>query len=424
MERVTVDAAEEVLGFPLADAKSAGPRLLAETVKRVVRWAWTDPGARWEEPEPLLAERWGRKPVTRSSTAPPDPVDSAVQYGYVDRESPTPIIGLYYAAPAMATEVESPVGPAGSTLNGVNMWVKGRDGTPILLAYDILGLSPARSEWVLMRMMCPEGPPDAPTRVRTWHFDELRSRAPTLVSESYTYDEMGRVATVSSGLRGGDGEVEGRVVFDVEYAGESRSPAVIRYVERDADDTQSDAGVAYRRSEPGEIRRARRVVERRLPELIQAWTDRVGADEPVYALGILYVSAQESILPSLGLGLERERQRWISAHGSGGAIDLIWNPAEYSIFDPIPDELESDVEFADASAILAQEWQSTDNDDALRKLMVSTARRLAKVDWASRLSVAASFAVFAVDDELVDLDANLRRLVGKRDRLALEGRSR
>jgi hypothetical protein len=70
--------------------------------------------------------------------------------------------------------------------------------------------------------------------------------------------------------------------------------------------------------------------------------------------------------------------------------------------------------------VLAQELRTVDDEDGVRRLAVGWAKELATRQWKSLQLSSRGFAVYAVDDELVDLERNLRATVPRDVRQALE----
>jgi hypothetical protein len=143
--------------------------------------------------------------------------------------------------------------------------------------------------------------------------------------------------------------------------------------------------VAYRRAGSGEVERARRLVRKEFAARIAARVAANAPEERVYYLAILYSESDPGFVPSLGIGTERERVRWIAEHDRRARRELLWNPAEFECFDPEPKELTGDTDFASACQVLAQEWKATRVDAEPRKLLTRVAKELSVCDWGSSL---------------------------------------
>ena len=79
-------------------------------------------------------------------------------------------------------------------------------------------------------------------------------------------------------------------------------------------------------------------------------------------------------------------------------------PAEFVLFDADPAEFHDDA-FLDACRTLNQRWASADTDTEPRRTLVRAAARLAGEQLGIRK--APGFLVYAVDDEIEDLERNL-----------------
>lgn len=124
-----------------------------------------------------------------------------------------------------------------------------------------------------------------------------------------------------------------------------------------------------------------------------------------YCLALNYGDPLGGCLPVLGLGMLNEGEIVrIPAEDVTGADEMWWNPAEFSTFaDPALDVrseelLEGDRELRGA----VSEGAELD----IRGLCNRLAVRLNTLDW-TRVSGSNDFIVYAVDDDLADLNENL-----------------
>jgi hypothetical protein len=159
-----------------------------------------------------------------------------------------------------------------------------------------------------------------------------------------------------------------------------------------------------------------------LPDRIAAWVERVAPDEPGYCLAILYSADASSFVPASGLGTDSERRDWIDKFEPADRRSMLWNPAEYRLFDPEPAELMRDDNLAAALELVAQESRATLDQAQPRKLLTAAAKTLAQRGFEG-LRKTEPFTVLAVDDELADLERCLRALVPNDDLVRLENRS-
>jgi hypothetical protein len=101
-----------------------------------------------------------------------------------------------------------------------------------------------------------------------------------------------------------------------------------------------------------------------------------------------------------------------------GDLQRLWNPAEWQQLDAEPDELLRDG-LAETWRILQREWEAAATDKEPRALLLKALRGISP----ERLQAAGfhrDVVVFAVDDELVDLDRNVSKIIPARRRRELE----
>jgi len=142
-----------------------------------------------------------------------------------------------------------------------------------------------------------------------------------------------------------------------------------------------------------------------LPELVRA---RAGA-EPIYCLGLHY-QLEWPLPPRVALGLERDRQAWVSDIDDAETLRrMVWNPAEFSTYrnGTVSWEL-ADIDPELARAIRAIPESADAAAEHAEVTLNRAARRLQRLDWHSIASVTDDFVVFAVDLELIHLEENFR----------------
>jgi hypothetical protein len=162
--------------------------------------------------------------------------------------------------------------------------------------------------------------------------------------------------------------------------------------------------VVYRRR-PGDVTFAD-LLRRMRPALTQAVFEevrRAGISERVYALVLAWdPGQQESLPPSIGIGLESERAAWLQEHGKD-AKQYLWNPAEYQNFRDIASEA-----VEEACRPVNQECRLRDSWKEARRVLNEVARDLGGMDWTGVLATTEDFVAFAVDLELSEFRQNIK----------------
>jgi hypothetical protein len=162
-----------------------------------------------------------------------------------------------------------------------------------------------------------------------------------------------------------------------------------------------------------------RFVRQRLLEMIPQCVQAGGLKEPAYCLVLAYDAEAEEILePTLGVGLESERQKWLREKGDQAWLS-IWNPAEFANFSEGPIQL-NDEELHRASTWLNRLLAEREQTAPAIKLLVAVAAELEKLDWSRYLQTAPDFVVYAVDLELRHLRKNLKKIVAPKKLAALK----
>jgi hypothetical protein len=154
-----------------------------------------------------------------------------------------------------------------------------------------------------------------------------------------------------------------------------------------------------------------RRVEDRLVETLPKLVRKHAGDEPLYCL-VLHYHPEWPLPPTVGLGVERDRQAWIETIDDAETLRLtVWNPAEFSNYRESANWDLTDIDPELARAICAIPENDEGAAERAQATLNRAARRLHHLDWRSIASVTDDFVVFAVDYELVDLVKNLRRSV-------------
>jgi hypothetical protein len=345
------------------------PQMVRDCEERVVRWACTQRDADWEVPYPLWSQRLGREPRRREVAVPDDPEKwpDLVRYGF-DAEG------------AVVLARRFTVIRGESHVNREALWttVDGREAyvwrTYPPLQDRIVGVAIPHRQGGLVR------------HVDTWYGDGRRS------CEAYTYDhERLTVIAQDKGSR-----------FRIDYDDDGELAAIW------ASNPEHDEGresVAYRRKSPRHIAKARREAEELLCAGIRTWAERQHVAGVVRVLVIGYGSPPDDVLPPpLGIGQQDDAVLADVASGDT-APESQYSVADQGIFDPEPAEFTGDIS---AFQALNQEWRSTNDPEAARRLLVSVAKKLNNHDWSKVFpALDEGFAVVAVNVELDDVERDL-----------------
>ncbi len=359
----------------------------------VVQWRWAREGSDLQRPEPLYRERFGT-PTPRLLKEPPAVPRDEQQYGYdADGEI---VVAREYLEPGCFRE-ELRV-PRGETVVGYR-WSESGEPSEVNVARYADGK--IRS-YVTVR-----------AERRT---DSLRGSS----SERYVYDgdlvsEIHDDSDLSfRGIPLKDGPTLIRASYD----------PLGRLLELREEGGRGEKVLYRARGSGPSMKKLQRRVEDRLVETLPRLVRERAGDEPIYCL-VLHCHPEWPLPPTIGLGLERDRQGWMNTIDDVQTLRLtVWNPAEFSNYRDETvhwDLTEIDAELARAVGAIP------DNDDdaaeRARATLDRAARRLQQLDWRPIAPVTDDFVVFAVDYELTDLEENLRPSVPAPLRKALSSRA-
>jgi hypothetical protein len=115
-----------------------------------------------------------------------------------------------------------------------------------------------------------------------------------------------------------------------------------------------------------------------------------------------------SLPPTLGIGLKNERDNIIKS----GLESEIWNPEEFSLFGVSELSLKN-VQTDDLFTSFNLNISSRNDLKSLKSLLLRVSKKLNQVNWGSMIPITDDFLVFPVDDELSDLQENLKNLLVK-----------
>lgn len=358
----------------LAHERDAAPGLAEQRRGLVKRWRWAGGDADWDEPGPIKlrvhSERSAHKRPGNYMRYGLDEDDQIVisEEVYVHDHGGESIYRaslwtLKEGRPTwLSLSLSDPFEPSG-VLDLAKVVVCGEGGRTAALHSASDG-----TEWIEIytyeRGVLPSS---------SWRFRQRSYDDPDWWTQRIRYDDAGVLL-----IEGATTDPEGRPV--------------------------EDFCVQYRRPSSMLVKAARRRVREELPPLIHRWTKR-NCDGPSYCLVLAY-SEESPLPPSLALGSSVDLRRQLSRK-SPDAQPHLWNPADLSCFDPLPDEFEQDKELFQAFELLNQEWSDLRDTEDAHRLLSEIAKTLRTYDW-SGVADEPGFAVLAVDLELSDLEAALR----------------
>lgn len=364
----------------------------AEARARVASWFWALAEADLGAPYELRPERFGRS-VSRSPARRANP-HTMLQYGATS--SGDLMVACRFG------------GRDADVLQEERFWCQTPEGLEAWLT-----LQPERFGAVPIHMAIALPRRSRPDAVVTWHNPRLGASV-VWNQERYERDDVGNVVTAETATLRGERHPEvqagsERVVTNTLHAqwDELGLLAIVRT------DSAGETRRAWRRPDRDADRRAEALVQQELPEAIRAWARRNDPGTAAYCVVIAYDDESGAVsLPSLGLGTVDDLHRW-GPPGSQDRRDRMWNPAEFAIFDPEPDELVAGA-LGGALAVLEQEGR-----DATR-LFRAVARSLRDEKTDLVRTPVEGFTVLAVDLELSRIDAALREAVPAAARRRIE----
>jgi hypothetical protein len=372
--------------------KARGREEIEHASRDVERWEWARGDTDWERPEPLWSEMRGVSRSDRTVKPPAGKLGYLTQYGYgADGE-------IKLARRASGGTAEDP------DYREAAVWVTGDSGERLLLEYHSEGIRKPRP-FRLQAIAAPVYENGELSAVVRWS-------GPRTGGSREVYERDGDVITRVTEERYEDGVWRARRTYDCTYS--DGTLALITSTPVQPDGTIAGPTVAWRRSSGRAIRDARRRIEGELPDRILQWASRCAPDD-TFALALLYSFEGPSVPPAIGAGTERARRELASGVQEASPV---WNPAEWEQLDPEPEELLSDGLKA-CWQLLEQEWKVTASDTEPRALLLKALRKLTPERLESA-GLARSVVVFAVDDELVDLDRNLPKAIPAERRRELE----
>lgn len=362
----------------LADRRS---ELRAASEDEVVQWRWAREGSDLQRPEPLYRERYGQ-PAPLLLADPPVEPHTEHEYGF-DAAGHIVVVREHMGTEGFREELRV---PRSETVVGYR-WSQ---------AGEPLEVNIARFSGGKIRSYVVVWPRSVEDALHGW------------TAERYAYDgDLVFEIQTESDIALGDAPLdEGPKRIRASYDALGR----VREVREHSD---SGEKVLYRARGTGpSMGKSLRHVEDRLVETVPRIVRERGGDEPIYCLALHY-QAEWPLPPTVGLGLDRDRQAWMRRIDDSETLKLtLWNPAEFRSYrdETVTRDL-TKIDPALARAIDAIPDTAEGAADLARTTLNRVARRLQHLDWRTIAPVTDDFAVFAVDYELVHLDDNLRQSV-------------
>lgn len=380
---------------------------VAEAITEVVRWEWQPVDMLWENPRPLAAERVGRSPGRARRNWTPRDQSKGVRYGW-DAHDRLRVAQRFTAWRDTVALHSQDILTFAFSMSGDHL-------TLYYFGASQVGGNPPAELRRLTRRIVADG---RLTGLVTWGVNDRRG--PLWVRERFGFDQDGNVIgiTVERDLGADHTEVSHgtpqRSVVRIDVMRDKGgSPTRLERRElSEAGEAVADPEVLWERTSADELRAAEETIDRLLPAAVKEWVFRVQPDAPAYCVAILY---GDTWSPSLGIGTVDDLEAW-GPPGSIDRADRMWNPAEFGCFDAEPAELDTPG-LAEACRVTAQHWGSA-TPDKIRAKCLAVAAELQNAQLA--LTEAEKCVVYATDVELVDLEANFRKLGQTRMRKAIE----
>lgn len=181
----------------------------------------------------------------------------------------------------------------------------------------------------------------------------------------------------------------------------------------DDPDAEDEVRVVYKRSQtPLGYAALCRLVEERLLVAVPRAVERAAIDETAYCLVLAYdAGASEPLPPLLGVGLVRERDELLASAREGPLPSLLWNPAEFSLYDDELLALDTDTaagrDLESACEALTAQMLRRGRGADVGRLLSRVAWELSGRDWSASLPVSDDFVIYATDLALTELSRNM-----------------
>ncbi len=146
----------------------------------------------------------------------------------------------------------------------------------------------------------------------------------------------------------------------------------------------------------------------KMPHVIEQCLANENIDRKIFSIVILY-GYENSFPPSIGIGYEDERQKWLSEKGDE-ARWFLWNPAEYSNGLISMDDIDSSLDnICDSiNQMIAME----NKEKKVADIFVDVCRNVDPGKFVKKECLADDFIIYPVDYELCDFNRNIKKLYG------------
>ena len=140
-----------------------------------------------------------------------------------------------------------------------------------------------------------------------------------------------------------------------------------------------------------------------IPELVSSAAIR----EPIYCVALAYDDeGNDALPPTIGIGLESERQLWKVEHGKN-AKEFVWNPAEFFHYEKSHTHFSDDA-LDEACDYLNGKWAEAGSVAPAAKLLMETAVTLNQTNWPASIQRTQDFVVYAITFEGNGLHKSLK----------------
>lgn len=135
-------------------------------------------------------------------------------------------------------------------------------------------------------------------------------------------------------------------------------------------------------------------------ELIARAVGKLVLEAPVYGIVISYDWGNDILPPGISVGVESQRQQWISKHAKE-SVWYVWNPSEFK--HGFIDCMSTPSDIAEMGRMITQLSSSLRRRKHAVSMLRRVARRLQAYDWTNVAPVTEDFLAISVDWELTEL---------------------
>ena len=234
--------------------------------------------------------------------------------------------------------------------------------------------------------------------------DVLNAGGKDQFTERYTYRD-GRLTGVESEAR--DAKETKTYRFDVQYDEKDGEFKVLR---RYSDYMECFLPYHWNPAKEPSLNDLADEIRARLIELIPQVVARAKVRDTVYCLALEYGGLGEELPPTLALGREWERRKWVETLGVAEAAKRLWVPKQYAGYGK--DRLDlGDKAFEETCRGFGPLMISKNNHYLGRKVLCDVARALNERDWRGVLDVTDDFIVVPTEAEGHEFKKNLKEAV-------------